>query len=194
MGAGFARVTGGRSDDHPVDGMRILAVPSSGENLEEDSCMDQSDSDGTSRLVNLIPGKYFLSARDGWDLTGATSRCSSPTWKEQTLRLAPGESKSVTVDASRRQTGSPAVALHSLTVNCRPHFARGCRPPAPMPYSVFTGTTDFAAPTGGFARLRSMIEKESAAAAANGGSALRAKRSRTCRRCTWPARASSSKR
>jgi len=101
MGVGFAQVIGvARLDDHSVDGIMILAVPSSGENLEEDSRMDQSDSDGTFRLVNLIPGKYFLLAiRDGWDLDWRDPQVLKPYLERaQTLRLAPGESKSITVD------------------------------------------------------------------------------------------------
>jgi len=101
MGAGLAQVTGvARLDEKAVDGIMILAVPSSGENFEEDSRMDQSDSDGTFRLVNLIPGKYFLLAiRDGWDLDWHDPRVLKPYLERaQTMRLAPGESKSVTVE------------------------------------------------------------------------------------------------
>jgi hypothetical protein len=109
MGAGFAQVTGvARLDDQAVDGIMVLAVPSSGENREEDSRMDQSDSDGTFSLVNLIPGKYFLVAiRDGWDLDWHDPQVLKPYLERaQTLQLARGESKSVTVEV--QAGGKPA--------------------------------------------------------------------------------------
>ena len=37
--------------------------------LEQDSRRDQSDSDGTFTLANILPGKYVLMAiENGWDL------------------------------------------------------------------------------------------------------------------------------
>lgn len=56
-------------DGKPAAGVLVLLVPETGENLEENSRLDQSDSDGTFTLREIPPGKYRLMAiADAWDL------------------------------------------------------------------------------------------------------------------------------
>ncbi|HEY1424085.1 MAG TPA: carboxypeptidase-like regulatory domain-containing protein [Candidatus Acidoferrum sp.] len=101
MGAGFAYVSGvAKLADKAFDGAMILAVPASGENLEDDFRMDQSDSDGTFALYNVIPGKYFLVAiRDGWDLDWRDPQVLKPYLeKAMPLQFGSGETKQVTVE------------------------------------------------------------------------------------------------
>jgi hypothetical protein len=68
MGSQLSQVTGlVQVEGKPTAGVMVLIVPESGENLEEDSRRDQSDSDGTFTLANILPGKYVLMAiEDGW--------------------------------------------------------------------------------------------------------------------------------
>ena len=47
----------------------MLLALESGENLEDNSRLDQSDSDGTFTLSEIPPGKYKLIAiEDGWEI------------------------------------------------------------------------------------------------------------------------------
>jgi hypothetical protein len=56
-------------DGEPAAGAMVLLVPETGENLDENSRLDQSDSDGTFTLSEIPPGKYRLMAiADAWDL------------------------------------------------------------------------------------------------------------------------------
>ena len=101
MGQGPGQVTGvAQLDGKPAAGVMVLMVPESGENLEEDFRMDQSDSDGTFTLANALPGEYILMAiKDGWELEWMNSSVLKPyREKAQTIRIAPNETKKVTVE------------------------------------------------------------------------------------------------
>lgn len=64
---GFAR-----RDGKGVSGLLIVLVPSDMASLESLGRRDQSDSDGSFSLRNVIPGKYTLTAiEDGWTLDWA---------------------------------------------------------------------------------------------------------------------------
>ena len=83
LGQGQGQVTGlVQLEGKPTAGVLVLLVPESGQEMEEDSRMDESDSDGTFSLGGILPGDYVLLAiKDGWDLEWSKSevlrRCTS---------------------------------------------------------------------------------------------------------------------
>jgi hypothetical protein len=104
IGKGLGQVGGVvQLEGKPAAGVMVLMVPESGENLEEDSRIDQSDSDGTFTLGNTLPGKYVLMAiEDGWELEWTNSSVLKPyREKGQMIRIAPEETKKVTVEVQR---------------------------------------------------------------------------------------------
>ena len=105
IGEGVGHVTGeAQLDGKPVAGVMVLLVPESGENLDEDSRMDQSDSDGTFSLPNVVPGKYVLMAiADGWDLEWKKPEILNPYLeKGQRIQIAPNESKQLVAEVMRK--------------------------------------------------------------------------------------------
>ena len=105
MGGGLGRLTGtAQLDGKPAAGVMVLLVPDSGQNPEDDSRMDQSDSDGTFALPNIIPGKYILMAiDDGWDLDRKDPAVLKPyREKGQPIQVAAGQTQKVTVEVLRR--------------------------------------------------------------------------------------------
>ena len=102
MGSQLGQVTGlVQVEGKPTAGVMVLIVPESGENLEEDSRRDQSDSDGTFTLANILPGKYVLMAiEDGWELEWMNPGVVKPyREKGQIIQIAPNDTKKVTVEA-----------------------------------------------------------------------------------------------
>ena len=80
-------------------GVMVLLVPASGEDVEKEARMDQSDTDGTFALVTIIPGRYVLTAiEDGWELHWAEEGVLKPYLRKwQTMEIASNEVKKVTV-------------------------------------------------------------------------------------------------
>lgn len=105
IGQGPGQVAGVvQLDGKPIAGVMVLLVPESGQEMEEDSRMDESDSDGTFSLSGILPGEYVLMAiKDGWDLEwskpGVLKQYLSAGQK---LTLAPNHSAKVTVTAQMR--------------------------------------------------------------------------------------------
>jgi hypothetical protein len=68
--AGTGTVRGvARRDGKGVAGVMVVLVPSDPETQDEQFRRDQSDSDGTFSIPNVIPGQYAIVAiADGWDL------------------------------------------------------------------------------------------------------------------------------
>lgn len=102
IGQGLGQVTGVvHLDEKPIAGVMVLLVPESGVEMEEDSRMDESDSDGTFNLGGILPGEYVLMAiKDGWDLDWAKPGVLKPYLPAgQKLTLAPNQSAKVTVSA-----------------------------------------------------------------------------------------------
>jgi hypothetical protein len=66
--------------------------------------IDQSDSDGTFSLRNILPGKYWLMAiQDGWDLEWANPVVLQPfNAGAQVMQIAPDETKKMTVNVQRK--------------------------------------------------------------------------------------------
>lgn len=102
IGQGLTQVTGVvQLEGKPIAGVMVLLVPESGAEMEENSRMDESDSDGTFRLAEILPGDYVLLAiKDGWDLDWAKPGVLKPYLSAgQKLTLAPNQSAKVTVSA-----------------------------------------------------------------------------------------------
>ena len=99
---GLGQVTGVvQLEGKPIAGVMVLLVPESGAEMEENSRMDESDSDGTFNLGGILPGEYVLMAiKDGWDLDWAKPGVLKPYLSAgQKLTLAPNQSAKVTVSA-----------------------------------------------------------------------------------------------
>jgi hypothetical protein len=72
-GSGYGQVDGvAERDGRPASGVMILLAPEDPKDNQILFRRDQSDSDGTFSLFNIIPGRYRLLAIDeGWDLDWA---------------------------------------------------------------------------------------------------------------------------
>jgi hypothetical protein len=105
MGRGFGQVSGVvLRDNHGVDGVMVLLIPDAGINLEDDSRLDQSDSDGSFQLGGIIPGKYrLLAIQDGWSLDRRNLAVLKPYLeKSELLQISSGESRKITVEVQKR--------------------------------------------------------------------------------------------
>ncbi|HTT24946.1 MAG TPA: carboxypeptidase regulatory-like domain-containing protein [Candidatus Sulfotelmatobacter sp.] len=73
MATVLSKITGtARRDKKTVAGAMILLVPEDAENNLPKFRRDESDSDGTFTLVDVLPGRYrVLAIEDGWDLEWA---------------------------------------------------------------------------------------------------------------------------
>ena len=87
----------------------VLLVPESSENIEDDSRMDHSDSDGTFALREILPGKYRLMAiDDGWDLEWANPAVLKPFRENaQIFEIVPDGSTKATVNVQRSTKNTP---------------------------------------------------------------------------------------
>src|SRR5205823_12321989 len=102
MGQGQSQVTGVvQLGGKPAAGVMVLLAPQSGREMEEDSRMDESDSDGTFTLGGILPGDYILLAiKDGWDLEWAKPGVLEPYLSAgQNLLIGANQSIKVTVSA-----------------------------------------------------------------------------------------------
>jgi hypothetical protein len=99
LGQGQGQVTGVvQRDGKPAAGVMVLLVPKSGRDMEEDSRMDESDSDGTFSLSGILPGDYVLLAiKDGWDLEWAEPDVLRPY-------LSAGQNMSIAANQSIKET------------------------------------------------------------------------------------------
>ena len=105
LGQGRGQVTGVvELEGKPAAGVMVLLVPESGREMEEDSRMDESDSDGTFSLGGILPGDYVLVAiKDGWDLEWSKSEVLRPYLSAgQKTSIAANRSVKVTVAAQSR--------------------------------------------------------------------------------------------
>jgi hypothetical protein len=70
LGEGTARIDGfARKDGKGFAGAMIVLVPKHLSNLEALARRDQSDSDGSFSLRDVVPGRYTIVAiEDGWEL------------------------------------------------------------------------------------------------------------------------------
>ena len=105
MGQGQSQVTGVvQLGGKPAAGVMVLLAPQSGREMEEDSRMDESDSDGTFTLGGILPGDYILLAiKDGWDLEWAKPGVLEPYLPAgQKLTIAPNQSMKITAMAQEK--------------------------------------------------------------------------------------------
>ena len=105
MGRGVGQVTGvAKVDGKPTASVMVLLVPETGQNLQEDYRLDQSDSDGTFALEGILPGRYSLMAiEDGWDLEWTNRSVLKPyLTKGQTLQISANDQKKVVVEVQHK--------------------------------------------------------------------------------------------
>jgi len=105
MGRGVGQVTGvAKVGGKPTADVMVLLVPETGQNLEEDYRLDQSDSDGTFALGGILPGKYSLLAiEDGWDLEWTNETVLKPYLRKgQTLQISANDQKKVVVEVQHK--------------------------------------------------------------------------------------------
>ena len=105
LGQGKGEATGVvQFEGKAAAGVMVLLVPESGQDMEEDSRMDESDSDGTFSLGGILPGDYVLLAiKDGWDLEWSNSDVLRPYLSTgQKMSIAANQSVKVTVSAQDR--------------------------------------------------------------------------------------------
>jgi hypothetical protein len=104
LAPGVGQLTGvAQLSGTPKSGVLVLLEPQSAETFADDMRMDQSDSDGTFTLGEILPGKYFLMAIDGgWDLDWSNPAVLEPFRDQaQILQIAPDESIKVTINVQR---------------------------------------------------------------------------------------------
>jgi protocatechuate 3,4-dioxygenase beta subunit len=72
-GAGYGQIEGmAQRAGHPASGIMILLAPEDAKDNQILFRRDQSDSDGTFSLSNIVPGRYrLLAIEEGWDLNWA---------------------------------------------------------------------------------------------------------------------------
>jgi len=105
IGRGVGQVTGvAKVDGKPTADVMVLLVPETGQNLQEDYRLDQTDSDGTFVLGGIRPGKYSLVAiEDGWDLEWTNGTVLKPyLTKGQTLQISANQQKKVVLEVQRK--------------------------------------------------------------------------------------------
>jgi hypothetical protein len=106
MGRGVGQVMGvAKVEGKPTAGVMVLLVPEAAQNLQEDSRLDQSDSDGTFSLGGILPGRYSLVAiEDGWDLEWTNGTDLKPyLTKAQTLAVSANDQKKVVVEVQHKK-------------------------------------------------------------------------------------------
>ena len=105
LAQGQGQVTGvAQSDGKPAVGVMVLLVPKSGPEMEEDSRLDESDSDGTFSLGGILPGDYVLLAiKNGWDLERLKPDVLRPYLPAgQRISIAANQSVKVTIAAQEK--------------------------------------------------------------------------------------------
>lgn len=110
LASGVGQLAGlAQLDGKPKSGVMILLQPESPQNFDDESRMDQSDSDGTFNLRDILPGKYFLMAIDGgWDLDRTDPAVLKPFHDQaQAIQIAPDDSLKVTVNVQRPSKSNP---------------------------------------------------------------------------------------
>ena len=95
MAQGQGQVTGVvQGDGKPVAGAMVLLVPESSQEMEEDSRMDQSDSDGTFTLSDVVPGRYTaIALQNGWEMEWASPEALRPYLAKGTPVVVKGKER-----------------------------------------------------------------------------------------------------
>jgi Carboxypeptidase regulatory-like domain len=103
-GTGYGKIEGmAERAGHPTSGVMVLLAPEDAKDNQILFRRDQSDSDGTFLLSNIIPGRYRLLAIDeGWDLN----------WADPNV-LAAYLKKSITVQVRARDKLKQMVEVQS---------------------------------------------------------------------------------
>lgn len=101
MSTTLSKINGtARRDGKPVAGAMILLVPEDAEINLPKFRRDESDSDGTFTLIDVLPGRYrMLAIEDGWDLEWANlSLLKKRLEHAQKIEVQPGRSSQTVVE------------------------------------------------------------------------------------------------
>jgi hypothetical protein len=101
MSTSLSKISGVvRRDGQPVAGAMILLVPEEAETNLPKFRRDQSDSDGTFTLLDVLPGQYrMLAIEDGWDLEWANlSLLQKRLEHAQRIDVVPGKDYKAVVE------------------------------------------------------------------------------------------------
>jgi hypothetical protein len=94
-GTGYGQIEGvAERSGHPASGIMVLLAPEDAKDNQLLFRRDQSDSDGTFLLSDIIPGRYRLLAIDeGWDLNWADPNVLAAYLKESIMVQVHGHNK-----------------------------------------------------------------------------------------------------
>jgi hypothetical protein len=94
-GTGYGQIEGmAERSGHPASGIMILLAPEDAKDNQLLFRRDQSDSDGTFLLSDVVPGRYRLLAIDeGWDLNWADPNVLAAYLKESVVVQVHGHNK-----------------------------------------------------------------------------------------------------
>jgi hypothetical protein len=101
LGLGIGEINGtALFNGHTADGVMVLLLPESAEDIDSDLHMDQSNSDGSFVLADITPGKYrLLAIQDGWSLDYRDPAAIKPYLaKAASVQINPNDIKKLTVD------------------------------------------------------------------------------------------------
>lgn len=102
LASGLAKITGtARRKGKPVSGAMILLVPEDAEINLPKFRRDQSDSDGTFTLLEVLPGRYrMLAIEDGWEMEWANlSVLKKRLERAQKIEVSANKSYRIVVEA-----------------------------------------------------------------------------------------------
>ncbi len=115
---GAAQVDGtAMRDDEPFAGAMIILVPQDPANNAPLFRRDQSDSDGTFTLPNVVPGQYTVIAiANGWDLEWANPAVLQPYLKKgETVQVPAGGKMQVKVQVQYERSVTGHVFRRAVT-------------------------------------------------------------------------------
>ena len=104
-GAGYGQIDGmAERAGHPTGGVMVLLAPEDAKDNQTLFRRDQSDSDGTFLLSNIIPGRYHLLAIDeGWELNWADSNVLAAYLKKSiTIQVRAHDKLKQTIEVQSR--------------------------------------------------------------------------------------------
>jgi protocatechuate 3,4-dioxygenase beta subunit len=105
VGAGFGQIEGMvERAGHPTGGIMVLLAPEDAKDNQTLFRRDQSDSDGTFLLSNIVPGRYrLLAINEGWELDWADPNVLAAYLKKSiTVQVRSHDKLKQTVDVQSR--------------------------------------------------------------------------------------------
>jgi Carboxypeptidase regulatory-like domain len=105
-GTGYGQIEGmAERTGHPTGGVMVLLAPEDAKDNQTLFRRDQSDSDGTFLLSDIVPGRYHLLAIDeGWELNWADSNVLAAYLKKSiTIQVRAHSKLNQTIEVQSRQ-------------------------------------------------------------------------------------------